>query len=81
MNYSYKVTKNRKTIQRCHTHSLRRFTKSLRTINWQNMPCVYLRVLYGVSKDVNSRKVNFYNDGDYFNKTDLFQAFIAFIEK
>jgi hypothetical protein len=82
MNYSVKVIKNGRTIQRQRTHSIRRFVNNLRSINWENMPLkVYLRVSYGRGEEVHGKTVNFYNEGSYENKDDLFMAFNAFIEK
>lgn len=82
MNYTLKVFRNNQEIQSVRTHSIRRFTNSLRRINWRNGPSgIYLRVSYG--KHVNSlgETVAFYNDGKYRNKKDLWQAFKAFCEK
>ncbi len=81
MNYSVVVSKSDKTLQKVRTHSLRRFLKILRTINWKNSPSVYLRVSYGKQKDYAGKLINFYNDGVYDNKSDLWQAFNAFTEK
>lgn len=81
MNFTLKVIKNRKTIQSVRTHSVRRFTNNLRTINWTKpYPSVHLRVSYGKQKDTFGKMVTFYNDGNYDNKTDLWQAFNAFIK-
>jgi len=72
MNFSYKVIKNGKTIDKCRTRSIRRFTKNLRTINWGNsLLKVYLKVNY--EKGV-------INEGFYENKEDLWLAFNAFVE-
>ena len=79
MNFTLKVTKNGRVVQRVQTHSLRRFTKHLRTINWQNKPLkAYLRVSYGKRLDYWGKLSNFYNDGGYDNKHDLWLAFNAF---
>ena len=81
MNYSFKVIQNSRTIQRCQTHSIRRFTKKIGTINWENgQITVYLRVNYGRYKNNYGKLVNFYNDGEYETKKDLLQAFKAFID-
>ncbi len=81
MNYSVVVSNSGKTLRKVRTHSLRRFLKILRTINWENSPSVYLRVWYGKQKDYAGNLINFYNDGVYDNKADLWQAFNAFNEK
>lgn len=82
MNFTYKVVRNGKEIDRLRTHSIRRFLSHLRTINWCNgRPSVYLRVSYGKHIDNFGKFVTFYNDGDYENKDDLWQAFEAFTEK
>lgn len=82
MNYTLKVIKNNRIIQGVRTHSLRRFTNSLRTVNWKNSPPkVYLRVSYGKHVNCLGKTVTFYNDGVYGNKRDLWQAFKAFCEK
>ncbi len=81
-NFTFRVIKNGKTIDRCQTHSKRRFYNRIRTINWQNSPLlVYLRVNYG-KKECNFGCVcNFYNDGWYENKDELWQAVNAFTEE
>lgn len=82
MNFTLRVIKNNKTIQRVKTHSIRRFTNRLRTINWQNRPLkVYLRVSYGRKKCAQGCICTFYNDGWYYNKKDLLWAFDAFTEE
>jgi hypothetical protein len=82
MNFSQKVINNNKTIQVTRTHSIRRFTNNLRTINWQNKNIlIYLRVSYGKQKDCFGKIVNFYNDGNYETEDDLWLAFNAFKEK
>lgn len=82
MNFTLKVKENGKTVQRVQTHSLRRFYRHLRTINWEKRPLsVYLKVSYGKQKDVWGKMVTFYNDGNYKTKQELLQAFEAFVEK
>lgn len=82
MNFTLKIKENNKTIQRVQTHSLRRFYRHLRTINWQKHNLsVYLKVSYGKQKDVWGKMVTFYNDGDYETEQELLQAFRAFTEK
>lgn len=79
MNFTLKATTNDKTIQRARTHSLRRFSDNLRTINWQNGPLkVYLRVNYDKREDCHGKMSVFYNDGTYQNEKDLWLAFNAF---
>lgn len=72
-NYTLKVFENGKKVDRCQTHSLRRFRKHLRTINWQKSQLeMCLRVNYGKG---------FVNEGNYWTKKDLWLAFNAFIER
>ena len=79
MNFTLKIIKNDKTIQRVRTHSARRFGNSLRTINWKNCPLkVYLKVNYGKHEDCFGKMTTFYNDGWYDNKEDLWWAFDVF---
>lgn len=82
MNFTFKVTKNNKVIQKCQTHSKRRFLNQLRAINWKDKPLkVYLRVSYGKHEDVWGKLSSFYNDGWYENEKDLWLAFNAFSEE
>ncbi|PIS00211.1 MAG: hypothetical protein COT84_08845, partial [Chlamydiae bacterium CG10_big_fil_rev_8_21_14_0_10_35_9] len=72
MNFSYKLIKNGKLVNKCRTHSIRRFTKNLRTIRWRKSVLkVYLKVNYGKG---------FINEGLYENQKDLWAAFNAFVE-
>lgn len=80
MNFTFKVIKNGKVIDRCQTHSFRRFTNSLRTIKWQDRSSVYLRVSYGKKEDCFRKITDFWNDGFYENEKDLWLAFNAFKE-
>lgn len=81
MNFTLKVIKNSRIIQRLRTHSIRRFTNNLRTINWQDRGIsAYLRVNYGKQKDCFGKITTFYNDGWYSSKSDLWLAFNAFKE-
>lgn len=81
LNFTFKVVKDGKIIDRCQTHSKRRFYNKLRTINWQNKPSnVYLRVSYGKKLTNYNRLENFYNDGEYQTKQELLEAFTAFTE-
>lgn len=79
LNYTFLVVKDGKTIDRCQTHSKRRFSNKLGTINWQNsLLKVYLRVSYGKQECNVGCVCNFYNDGEYETKQELFEAFAAF---
>ena len=81
-NFIFRVKKNGKTVDRYQTHSKRRFYNRIGTINWQDGPFkVYLRVSYGLGKDVFGRKTNLYNDGEYENKEELMAALRAFVEE
>jgi len=85
LNFTFRVVKNGKTIDRCQTHSKRRFLNHLRTINWQELKksngSVYLRVSYGKQEDCFGKIVTFYNDGWYDNESDLWLTFKAFSEE
>lgn len=81
LNYTFRVIKNGKTIDRCQTHSKRRFYNRIRTINWQDSPLkVYLRVSYGKRECNLGCICNFYNDGEYDTLQDLMEALEAFTE-
>lgn len=80
-NFTFRVIKNGKTVDKCQTHSKRRFYNRIRSINWQDgVEKVYLRVSYGKGLDNFGKVTNFYNDGEYKNKKDLFFALSAFTE-
>lgn len=81
LNFTFKVVEDSKTIDKCQTHSKRRFYNKIGTINWQNKPSkVYLRVSYGKRLSNYNRLENFYNDGEYQTKQELLEAFTAFTE-
>jgi hypothetical protein len=77
-NYYLKIKEKGQKTRMVRTHSLRKFTSGLRTINWQNSPSVYLRVNYGKALDVHGRLVAFFNDGQYDNEQELLEVFKAF---
>lgn len=82
LNYTSRILKNGKTIDRCQTHSKRRFYNRIRMINWRNSPIkVYLRVSYGKKKCIKGCLCTFYNDGWYNNENNLMWAFNAFSEE
>lgn len=79
LNFTYRVIKSSKTIDRCQTHSKRVFYNRIRSINWQNSPLrVYLRVSYGKAECNHGCICNFYNDGWYETRGDLISALEAF---
>ncbi len=81
MNFTFKVIKDGQVIQAVRTHSIRRFLNNLRTINWQDGGIkTYLRVSYGKKICNFGCLCDFYNDGWYENKKDLWFAFNAFKE-
>ena len=82
MNFTYKVINNGKVIDRCQTHSKRRFYNKIRTIKWGNRHVsVYVRVSYGKHLSSRNKLEPFWNDGVYKNKKDLMLALGAFTEK
>jgi len=84
-NYFYKVEKNGRTIDKCQTHSLRRFRNRMGTINWKELRKiegeVYLKVNYGKLFDNFGKRTTFHNDGVYQNKESFYLALNAFLEK
>lgn len=82
MNFTFKVIKNGRVIERVLMHSRRRFYKKIGSIKWEDRQFkVYLRVSYG-KKECNWGCVcNFYNDGEYETPEHFWQAFNAFTEK
>lgn len=81
LNFTFRVMKNGKTIDRCQTHSKRRFYNRIRSIKWKDgVEKVYLRVSYGKALDNFGKVTNFYNSGEYENRKDLFFALSAFTE-
>ncbi|MCX6706106.1 MAG: hypothetical protein NTV24_03335 [Candidatus Woesebacteria bacterium] len=81
MNFTYKLFRDGREIDKVRTHSKRLVLSHLRTINWNDRPRVYLRVSYGKRIDSFGKLVTFYNDGDYEDKEGLWLAFEAFTEK
>jgi len=80
-NFTFRVIKDSKTIDKCQTHSKRRFYNRIRLINWRKgVDKVYLRVSYGKDIDNFGKLTNFYNDGEYKTKRDLLFALSAFAE-
>lgn len=80
--FTLKVSEKGKVVEKDSTHSFNRFSKKLRTINLlKPHRSVYLKVSYGKQKDNHEKLVNFYNDGSYDNKYELWQAFNAFTER
>lgn len=77
-NFTLKVLKNEKKVDKIRTHSLRLFTTHLRMINWKNNPTVYLRVSYGKKLNHKNKLETFYNDGWYYDRQELLGAFKAF---
>lgn len=82
MNFTLKVIKNGRVVQSVRTHSIRRFADSLRTINWEGgLTAAFLRVNYGKREDWQGKVTDFYNEGEYETKEDLWLAFNAFKEE
>lgn len=77
-NYTLKVLQNGEKVDYIRTHSIRIFYKHLRTINWQNSPCTYIRVSYGKKLNHKNKLETFYNDGWYDNEKELLEVFKAF---
>lgn len=81
-NFTFKTIENNGVVQRCQTHSKRRFCHRLASIKWHlGYSRVYLRVSYGKGINNLGQEVNFYNDGEYDNQEDLTSAFNAFTEE
>ncbi len=80
-NFTFRIIKDGKTVDKCQTHSKRRFYNRIRTINWQNnIEKMYLRVSYGKSVCNCGCLCSFYNDGEYFDKAGLLYALTVFAE-
>jgi hypothetical protein len=77
-NYYLKIKEKGQKTRMVRTHSLRKFTNRLRTINWQNNPSVYLRVSYGKKLNQDNKLITFFNDGQYNNEQELLEVFKAF---
>jgi hypothetical protein len=80
MNFTLITKFHGQKVQRVSTHSIHRFYRRLRTISWQDDTSCYLCVSNGKDYDVFGQYRTFYNDGEYTNRKDLFQAFKAFTE-
>lgn len=79
--YFYRIIKNGKTVDKCSSHSKRRFINNLRTIkNLSNEKKIYLKVNYGRMLDNYGNYSIFINDGYYENIKDLWRAFNTFTE-
>lgn len=83
-NLFFKIIKNGRTVDKCQTHSLRRFRNKIRTINWKDLKKnggeVYLKVNYGKHLDNFGKRTTFINDGVYEDKESFFLALNAFLE-
>lgn len=80
-NFTSRVMENGKEVERCQTHSKRRFFRRIRTIKWQGRKInVYLKVFYGLGETNFGTIEPFYNDGEYSTKKTLMQALAAFTE-
>ncbi|MFH0750049.1 MAG: hypothetical protein V1917_04030 [Candidatus Gottesmanbacteria bacterium] len=80
LKFRLKNSINGKTAYVAYSRSKKRFYQKLMRVNWEYSPSIYCFVSYGKSVDVFGKLVEFYNDGKYDNKKDLFQAFKAFTE-
>ena len=84
-NYFYKVVVNEIVIDKCQTHSLRRFRNKIGTINRKDLIInrgeVYLKVSYGKYLDNFGKRTTFHNEGVYQNKKSFYLALKAFLEK
>lgn len=70
-NYTLKVSYARK-VERYETHSISRFTRKSKRINWRNKPlAVYVRV----------SENGLWNDGTYDNKRDFDKAIKVFLNE
>lgn len=78
-NYTLKILENKKVVSRIQTHSLRRFTTHLASINSQEKTLrFYLRVSYGKAKDWKGEESTFYNDCWCESKEQLLEMFEYF---
>ena len=82
LNFTMRVAKNGKVIERYETRSKRAFYTHIGSIKWEEgVEKVYLRVSYGKHLDNFGKLTNFYNDGWYDNEKDLLLALKAFTEE
>jgi hypothetical protein len=77
-NFTLKITRSGKEVERYQTHFKRRFYNRIRTIKWDCS--YYLKVSYGKLLSNSGKYENFWNDGLYDNKKDLMLALNAFTE-
>lgn len=80
-NYTLKIFRNGREVDKVGTHSVRKILTHLRSINWENDTSTYIRVSYGKKKDGSGKPSTFYNDGNYCNEQDLLWAFNVFNEE
>ncbi len=81
-NYTLKVKKDGKMVQRLSSHSLRIFLRETRTINFLKHDIeVYIRVFYGNSLCIQGCICPTFNDGWYKTRKDLDFAVKAFLDE
>lgn len=81
LNFTLRISNHGKDVERLETHSIRRLYNKICTIKWQSGHSrVYLRVNYGKHLSSKNKIESFWNDGDYYNQNDLYQALEAFTE-
>jgi len=78
--YSIKVLEEKNVIYSAGVKSSRRLLNRLAKVKWEKNTKVYLKVSYGYALDCFNKRIKFYNDGWYKNKSDFLKAFKRFDE-
>lgn len=76
-----KVFKSANEIQSFRSSKKRRILHFIQREENQNTRKYFLRVVYGLIKDINNKKVLAKNEGEYFSTQSLIQALNCFTEK
>ena len=68
-------------VKRIQRTNKARLSATVQRVNDSETQSYYLKVTYSHMIDSNDMRIRPINDGDYYNKTDLYQALGAFTEK
>jgi len=81
-NYTLKVYKNNGKVEIVRTRKQKRFSRIIRTINWQiGIKKAYVKVSYGKYKCSKGCVCEFYNDGYCNSKKELLDLLEYFDEE
>ena len=82
MTFTIKIYQDHKLVTKVLTHKKRRFLKKIRSINWSDsLIKAHVKASDGYFPDNFGKSMEFYNDGDYTNKSDFWLAVDAFLEE